>query len=96
MKSLQGRKNTYTCEACGFVFVTIDRDVGATPMITSCRSATLCRGAAQSGWYEIDQSQPASYEWYKPDDAEIRDITSAQVLGHIKMGGLLLRKLSPQ
>ena len=94
--SLQGKKNVYTCTTCGFDFVTIDRDVGTTPFATDCKNPKGCKGWAQSSFYGVRQTLPATYEWYAPGPAEIRDIIKPGVLQHIAMGGLLLRKIEPE
>lgn len=94
--TLQGKKNVYTCTTCGFDFVTLDRDVGTTPFTTGCKNPKACKGWAQSSFYRVDQHLPATYEWYVPDQAEIRDIIKPGVLQHIAMGGLLLRKIDQE
>jgi hypothetical protein len=94
--SLKGKKNVYTCTTCGFDFVTIDRDVGTTPFMTSCKNPKLCKGQSRSSFYSVDQNLVATYEWYAPDQREIRDIIKPRVLQHIAMGGLLLRKIETE
>lgn len=94
--SLKGKKNVYSCTKCGFEFVTIDRDVGTTPFMTGCRNPKPCKGWAESSFYRVDQALPTTFEWYAPDQSEIRDIIKPGVLQHIAMGGLLMRKIEPE
>jgi hypothetical protein len=47
--SFQGKKNVYTCNACGSKIVTIDRDEGVTPFAMECKAD--CGGDMLSGFY---------------------------------------------
>lgn len=94
--NLKGKKNVYNCLTCGFDFVTIDSDVGTTPFMTSCKNPNGCKGQAQSMFYRVEQDLVARYEWYAPDQSEIRDIIKPGVLQHIALGGLLLRKIDQE
>lgn len=89
---MTGRKNRYTCSYCGFSFVTVDLVDGTTPFMTGCKNPMPCRGMARSSFYRIDQSSEPTHEWYSPSQLEIRDIIDPNVLQHVAMGGLLLRK----
>lgn len=89
--NLKGMKNRYTCQKCGFSFVTVDRDEGTTPFMTVCRAPTACDGFAQSEFYRIDQTLEPVFEWYIPGQAEVRKIRDPHMRHHVDMGGLLLR-----
>jgi hypothetical protein len=91
--TFQGKKNAYCCRACGFTFISIDRDDGTTPFLTKCEAPEVCHGTAQSSLYRIDQSLEPTHEWYKPDAVEVATIRSPAVLQHVAMGGLLMRKI---
>ncbi len=95
MAGFQGKKNAYTCGGCGFQFVTVDTDDGTTPFLTSCQRQNdkgdrCCGGTAQSSMYRIDQSLPATHEWYRMTDGEAAKHNAA-VRQHHTMGGLMLR-----
>lgn len=94
--SWKGKKNRYVCRDCGFAFITVDRDEGTTPFLTHCRHNSLCTGWAQSQFYSIDQTEEATYEWYIPNEEEMLYIVNPNVLEHIKMGGLLLRRIEKE
>lgn len=87
-----GKKNRYTCQECGFQFVTVDKDPGTTPFMCGCQKPG-CKGTAQSEFYRVDQSLPATHEWYRASDVEARGM-KPHVRQHHDMGGLLLRKAS--
>lgn len=89
--SYQGKKNRYRCDSCGESFVTIDRDDGTTPMATACRNEN-CRARALSQFYDIDQTLPAAFEWYRASDAEVAKMKPASQYHH-RMGGLFLRPI---
>lgn len=92
-KSFQGKKNIYVCEACKGHIVTVDRDDGVTPFMTSCYAKEGCSGAMRSSMYEVsDQTMRAGYEWYRPDSSEITS-ASLHTRDHVSNGGLLLRKI---
>lgn len=90
--TLVGKKNRYTCQACNSHYITVDRDDGTTPFMAPCQ-VSFCKGMAQSEFYRIDQSLPASHEWYRATAAEARGMkpNSRQ---HHDMGGLFLRRAS--
>lgn len=98
--SFQYRKNIYVCEANGHRTVTIDRDVGTTPFITSC---PVCGRDAQSQFYRIDQNTIPTHEWYAPaSNEELMQAMKKHSLPHIRAairvhvsrGGLLLREIN--
>lgn len=91
-KQEAGRKNIYQCQRCFHVMVTIDRDAGVTPFITMC-PVESCGGPSQSKVYQVHQSIVPTHEWYRP---EFADGYSEDMLRHIAMGGLLLRKIQRQ
>ena len=90
-KSFQYRINRYTCEDCKAYIITVDRDLGVTPFLTTCKMED-CNGLMQSAVYRCFQEVP-EYEWYRPSLKEYKrlDIATKE---HIQMGGLLLRKIS--
>ena len=88
----KGKKNSYRCETCNGVIVTVDVDDGVTPFLLSCKVTPGCIGMMKSNFYRIDQSATAEYEWFKP--VSLKGY-SAGMKQHIKMGGLDLRKVAP-
>jgi hypothetical protein len=91
--TLQGKKNVYVCEKCRGSFVTVDRDAGTTPFMTTCRATDGCKGLAQSSFYRVDQALAATYEWRRLTDAEAAQQHPASMQHHL-MGGLFLRPIS--
>ena len=92
MTGLRGKKNVYRCEKCHASFVTVDRDKGTTPFATSCQATPGCRGPATSKFYLVDQTQPATHEWYRASDEEAA-ARSPWSREHHRRGGLFLRKI---
>lgn len=88
----QPRLNQYTCELCGGVITTVDRDPGTTPMFLNCRATPGCTGRMVSSMYRVPSGLEPTHEWYKPDklprDPGMRD--------HVQRGGLLIRKIVPE
>jgi len=87
--SYQYKKNIYTCSKCRHQMVTVDRDDGTTPFMTSC---PICKSPAQSSFYNVDQKLQPTHEWYKPTEEETKKL-KAGTLEHVNMGGLLLRNI---
>lgn len=84
----KGKLNQYTCEGCGAVITTIDRDEGTTPMFLDCRSEKPCGGRMVSSMYQVDQWLQPTHEWYKPA-GKVPPVYRE----HVEMGGLLIRKI---
>lgn len=91
--SFKGKKKRYYCDRCGREFITIDRDEGTTPFITSCQNEDPCTGSAYSQLYRIDQSLTPTHEWYRATDDEAMKM-KLHSREHHGMGGLFLRKIS--
>lgn len=89
---MKGKKNIYTCEKCAGAFVTIDRDDGTTPFMTTCRATDGCNGMAQSSFYRVDQALTPAYEWRRLTDAEAAQMPAGSQHHHV-MGGLFLRPI---
>lgn len=87
--SYKGRINQYTCEVCGGVITTIDRDEGTTPYMLRCRATHGCPGSARSAMYRVDQTLTPDHEWYRPDKPP-RDPAMRQ---HVELFGLLIRPI---
>jgi hypothetical protein len=85
----KGKKNQYTCEKCGKTVTTLDVDEGTTPFMILCEATKGCKGVMYSSFYGCDQSQPHQLEWFAPTSL---DGYSPDMLEHIRMGGLDLRK----
>lgn len=85
---MEKRINIYTCEK-GHKTVTIDRDEGVTPFMIGCEHEG-CDELARSGFYQADKDTEPTHEWYKPDSY---DGLSDGEIEHVKLGGLLLRKI---
>ncbi|ARK09055.1 hypothetical protein A6C57_01280 [Fibrella sp. ES10-3-2-2] len=77
--------NTYTCGK-GHVTVTRDVDEGVTPMNKNCPT---CGQPARSGWYNVDQLQTPTHEWYKPRHPE--RYNNPNMREHCQKGGLAFR-----
>lgn len=90
--SFQYKKNVYRCEKCNTYIVTVDRDQGTTPYITTCKQPN-CDGFARSNMYRISQELIPTYEWYIPEMDE-QDTLDESTKQHVEMGGLLLRPIS--
>ena len=91
--------NVYQCNN-GHDTVTIDRDEGTTPFITTC---PVCKERSQSRLYRVDQGMIPTHEWYRPTGAEIDDICidkpweqQRMIRHHVSRGGLLLREIHGQ
>jgi hypothetical protein len=102
--SFTNRKNAYYCETCHGYIVTIDRDGGVTPMFLGCRATDGCAGMSRSMMYPTEPwperdglghaipTEP-TWEWYRPDAAELARERDAGTLEHVRKGGLLLRRI---
>lgn len=95
------RENVYTCQRCGAVLVTVDRDEGATPMFMTCGRYNPhgCGGMMHSAMYPKGP-RPAhipapTHEWYAPDDRERKRLrrTEPALYDHVAQGGLLIRPI---
>lgn len=86
------RRNIYVCSVCKGHVITRDRDYGVTPFMIGCKATAGCTGHMQSSMYRVfDQTVAAEFEWYRPDTL---DGLSDGEATHVKMGGLLLRRIS--
>lgn len=90
----QGMINVYQCPK-GHKTVTVNRDDGTTPMMLRCRQKDddgkhNCTEFAKSSWYMVDQTLLPEYEWYKPVTMKGLDQEERE---HVKLGGLLIRKI---
>lgn len=95
----EGRVNTYRCigkskfspkgatAGCGHLMVTVDREEGVTPFLTKCPQ---CDGDAQSAMYRVPPGLQPTHEWLRPDNFDGLNLSTIE---HIKMGGLILRKI---
>lgn len=89
------RINAYTCEACGGVTVTVDRDRGVTPFIIVCRARPDCDWRATSAFYRPpDGVGEPTHEWYRPSEPETAALGES-TQRHVAQGGLLLRPIDP-
>lgn len=80
--------NYYTCEKCGKIIKTIDKEPGVTPFLISCDS---CEGMAQSSFYsEIAPDKEIDYEWFRPSLQYLSKCTEGEI-EHVLNGGLLKR-----
>lgn len=84
---MEKRINTYTCFKSGHITVTKDVDEGTTPMIIDCPK---CGMQAQSSWYDCDQDQDHTHEWYSP--LRVEKIKDPGMREHVNAGGLMMRK----
>lgn len=81
--------NQYTCQTCGGIITTVDRDEGTTPFMLNCRATPGCSGTMRSAMYQVDQSLSPTFEWYKPTGK----IRNRDLREHVQMGGLLIRPI---
>lgn len=84
----KNRKNVYVCSQ-QHQTVTVDRDDGVTPASIRC-TREGCSLLARSSWYQVEQNLRPTHEWYRPESLTG---LSQETIGHIKSGGLLLRKI---
>lgn len=92
-----GARNAYCCEKCHGQIVTVNLADGTTPFMIKCRAnwPSECDGMAQSQFYNIDQTTPATWGWHRPDAEETQRLESLHpgMAQHVQSGGLVLRKL---
>lgn len=91
---MQTRLNRYTCEICGDSIITIDRELGVTPMFIACRAPRdagqpKCKGMMISSMYQNVAGTP-SFEWRKPTKEENAALDIYLREEHVDRGGLLL------
>lgn len=84
----KGKVNTYTCDSCDYVTVTVDVDDGVTPFMIGCPAVRCAGGSAKSGMYQVDQNLVPTHEWFKPTDLSGYSANHRQ---HVEMGGLVMR-----
>lgn len=92
MAEAAGKINAYQCEVCGKETVTINYHTGTTPFMIKCRSVACGQGMAQSKCYNVPQYLLPQYEWYIPDEEQLKTL-SPEIHQHVKMGGMILRRL---
>lgn len=89
-----GKRNVYICEdsgikkdgrGCGRATVTIDREPGVTPFMSTCPH---CGGGMVSRMYRVPQDLIPTVEWYRPDTL---DGLSPWTVDHVMNGGLISR-----
>lgn len=94
---MKGEVNVYVCPKCKGHTVTVDLDDGVTPFMLGCRAngtTSGCGGMAESSFYRPNFNHgPPAWEWYKPDQLELSNMRDANMLRHVAMGGLCLRKI---
>ncbi len=87
------RINVYVCPKCKGETITINAVDGLTPFLIKCRSVGGCHEEmAQSSFYRVDQNLIPTYEWYRPDQAELAGLDEG-VRDHVQRGGLILRRI---
>lgn len=86
--SRKGQKNNYKCQKCNGAIVTVDVDDGVTPFAIDCRATEDCDGLMYSSFYSNQQSLPAQYEWFKPENF---DGYAPDMQEHFRKGGLDIR-----
>lgn len=96
--------NGWTCDACGETTYIVHVEEGVTPMFLACRAEGVepdearCKGTGRSLMYPpppVPRFVIAAvrWEWYRPDDAEMRAL-EAGAFEHVRKGGALLRPLT--
>jgi transcription elongation factor Elf1 len=96
--SFQYMKNAYSCEKCGKITVTIDRDHGTSPFLTQCPNCK--QSLMKSEFYRVPQHVVPTHEWYKPTAVELEIVCMGKepehkngIREHVRRGGLLLREI---
>lgn len=84
----KNKKNGYTCQKCNGQIITVDIDEGVTPFAIACKATPDCKGMMFSGFYRLDQSLPAQFEWFKPKSLKGY---GREMREHIRKGGLDIR-----
>lgn len=87
---MSGKRNAYTCEECGGVVITVDKDQGTTPFMMGCLATPYCDGTMSSSFYMgplVNSPKEATYEWRKPTPAEYA-VAMPALKDHFDMGGL--------
>lgn len=91
----RGNYNAYQCQDCGTKTLTVHKDEGRTPMYLVCR-AEGCSGTSVSMGYPAGEVPrdllPAKWEWYRPDEEELKDV-SDEMRNYVAQGGLALREI---
>ena len=91
-RSLLGKLNIYTCDACRGHIVVCDIDTGVTPFMLGCKATPECKGMMKSSMYRVfDQDMAASHVFYRPTTTQFLDQATLQ---HVMQGGLLLREVT--
>ena len=86
-----GMINLYLCDNY-HATVTINRDGGTTPFMITCKHDG-CTSYARSQMYAcLQKPDQAKFEWYTPDESEMKTLSGA-AREHVSMGGLLLREI---
>ena len=91
------RENAYFCPTCRMPTVTVDVDIGVTPMFLACRASPECAGMASSSFYpripRPAHAPPPAWEWYKPTEKQAKRMEKSApgTLEHVRRGGLLIR-----
>lgn len=88
-------KNSYRCTQCDYETITNDIDAGVTPFVIQC---PRCKGNSLSSFYrkdEIIKNSEPEMEWYRPTLKEALKLRkkNEDLLEHVLMGGLLMRKI---
>ena len=89
----KGNKNVYVCQVCGKGVVTIDIEDGVTPFMIGCKATEGCEGDMYSSFYDVDQSLPAQFEWYRPTISQYPQEAQGFMRKHIEQGGLEIRAI---
>ncbi len=85
----KGKINIYECDN-RHKTVTINRNNGVTPFVIGC---PICGFDSRSHFYHVNQNHTPTHEWYKPGFFERLKLSKHERC-HVKMGGLLLRKIN--
>lgn len=89
----QQRLNKYACDKCGGSVITIDREMGVTPMFIACRAprdeGLACMGMMASSMYRGVSGEP-SFEWRAPTIEERAGLDTYTLEQHVDRGGLLI------
>ena len=90
--SLIGKCNSYRCDTCKKIIVTVDRDDGVTPFMLGCRATKNCGGMMQSAMY-TDWRRNPTFEWRKATPEEYAK-ASPGMKEHFDMGGLDIHRIT--
>jgi hypothetical protein len=91
-ETFAGHYNGYICAKCHKGFLTLDVDMGVTPMFSQCFATEGCSGQARSMGYPDGEPPEALGDpiihWVRPSEEEFKHLPP-QLKEHVAQGGLI-------